>query len=148
MIHPDGTGDRVFHRLAGSSSQESPAASTSRQSPPRFSPDSRSLLWLETLPASASAPVNWNMSRVMVQSLTDPAPKEVTRVADRKNLVASVVWSPDSRSVVLHLQEGSRHASDARFEVYDLNGKLIQTVNPKSVPDAGTRMISYLIDCR
>ena len=31
IIHPDGTGDRVFHRLAGSSSQDAPGASANRK---------------------------------------------------------------------------------------------------------------------
>lgn len=115
---------------------------------PLFSPDSQSLVWIETLPTSTGAAVNFNMSRIMVQSLTGDAPKEVTRVADRTKLVASVVWSPDSRSVVLHVQESSRHASDARFEVFDLKGKLIRSISPKGVPNAGTRMINYLIECR
>ncbi|MGO9466359.1 MAG: hypothetical protein ACLQVF_19635 [Isosphaeraceae bacterium] len=51
--------------------------------------------------------------------------------------------------MVFHIQnESSRRATDARFEVYDLSGKLIRSVNASRVPDANSRLITYLIDCR
>ena len=89
-----------------------------------------------------------NLSHVVVRGLTDETPREVTRAGDAKQLLAGVCWSPDSRSLVLHIQNGSRRATEDRFEVYDLRGKLIRSVSAGDVPDATTRVITYLVDCR
>ncbi len=149
IIHPDGTGDRVFRRAPGSSNRDRLVAPKSSRSPPVFSPDSRSLVWIEAEVASGGRqPADSNPTRIMVQRLTEDTPKEVTRAGGDKKPLACVCWSPDSQSLVLHIQNGSRRASDARFEVYDLSGKLIRTVSASGVPDASTRSISYLIDCR
>jgi Tol biopolymer transport system component len=150
IIHPDGTGDRVFRQGQGSSNRVRNVAPVSSKSTPVFSPDSRSLVWIEDEGASAGRrPAELSPIRIMVQRLTEDRPKEVTRAGGEKKPLASVCWSPDSRSLVLHIQNGSsRHATDARFEVYDLSGKLIRSVSASGVPDASTRMITYLIDCR
>jgi Tol biopolymer transport system component len=150
IIHPDGTGDRVFRRGPGSSNQGRKVAPVPSKSTPVFSPDSQSLVWIEDEGAGAGQqPVDLNPIRIMVQRLTQDSPKEVTRAGGEKKPFASMCWSPDSRSLVLHIQNGSsRRATDARFEVYDLNGKLIRSVSASGVPDANTRTITYLIDCR
>ena len=150
IIHPDGTGDRVFRRGPGSLNQVRKIAPVPSRSPPVFSPDSRSLVWIEDEGASAGRqPADLNPIRIMVQRLTEDSAKEITRAGGEKKRLAAVCWSPDSRSLVLHIQnESSRRATDARFEVYDLNGKLIRSISASGVPDASSRMISYLIDCR
>ena len=150
IIHPDGTGDRVFRRGPGSLNQGRKVAPVPSKSPPAFSPDSRSLVWIEDEgPGRGRQAADLYPTRIMVQRLTEDSPKEVTRAGGEKKPFAAVCWSPDSRSLVLHIQNGSsRRATDARFEVYDLNGKLIRSVSASGVPDASTRMITYLIDCR
>ena len=109
LIHPDGTGERMFHRLSGPSSNDSKGSRAYRKSTPLFSRDSRSLLWIETAPSSSGDHVNSNPSRIMVQNLTDESPKEIMRAGDDQTVLAGAIWSPDSRSLVLQIQErGSR----------------------------------------
>jgi Tol biopolymer transport system component len=150
IIHPDGTGDRVFRRGPGSSDRGRKVAPSPSKSPPEFSPDSQSLVWIEDEgPGAGRQSADSNPIRIMAQGLTQGSPKEVTRAGGEKKPFAAVCWSPDSRSVVLHIQNGSsRRATDARFEVYGLDGKLIRSISASGVPDSSTRMISYLIDCR
>jgi Tol biopolymer transport system component len=150
IIHPDGTGDRVFRRGPGASNRDRNAAPALSKSPPIFSPDSRSLAWIESERSNGPRQsADFKPIHIMVQRLTEDTPKEVTRTGGEKNRFATVCWSPDSRSLVVHIQnESSRRATDARFEVYDLSGKLIRTVNASGVPEASSRLITYLIDCR
>jgi Tol biopolymer transport system component len=149
IIHPDGTGDRVFRRAASFLHPDGRVAPTSSMSPPEFSPNSRLLFCIERESTSGGRqPTDSDPIRIMVQRLTEETPKEVTRAGGEKEQLGGVCWSPDSRSLVLHLQNGSRRATDTRFEVYDLNGKLIRTVSASGVPDARTRLIIDLIDCR
>jgi Tol biopolymer transport system component len=150
IIHPDGTGDRVFRRGTGSSKQGRIVTPTSTKSTPLFSPDSGSLLWIETDAASGNRqPAELNPIRIMVQRLTEDTPKEVMRAGGEGKRLAFVCWSPDSRSLVLHIQDnGSRRATDSHFEVFDLSGRPIRSVSARGVPDASTRLITYMIDCR
>jgi Tol biopolymer transport system component len=152
IIHPDGTGNRVFRPGPGASNKGRSAVPMPTKTPPVFSPDSRLLVWVEFGVPSVGRPhadVILNPPRIMVQRLTDDTPKEVTRAGGDQMRFASVCWSPDSRSLVLHLQNNSsRRATDSQFEVYDLSGKLIRSVNANGVPDANSRRVTYLIDCR
>jgi hypothetical protein len=151
IMHPDGTGDRIFRRGPGSSNRDRNAGRMTAKSTPLFSPDSQSLLWIEVEAASAAGqPANSNATRIMVQRLTENTPREVARSVGADRNLAGACWSPDSRSFVLQIQNAHRsnRASDVRFEVYDLNGKLIHTVEASRVPQASTRRLDTLIDCR
>jgi Tol biopolymer transport system component len=140
VIRPDGTGDRLVYRLAGLPPDD--PRSLRRVSPPRFSPDGRSLLWLEAEQANLSE------YRVVVQRLDGGRPQQVTRGGDPRTNLASTCWSPDSRSLVLQFDQGSRRARDARFEVIDLAGHKIGSFSGAGLPDADRRIITYLIECQ
>jgi Tol biopolymer transport system component len=152
IIHPDGTGNRVFRVGPGPLNKRRNAGPISTKTAPVFSPDSRSLVWAEFGVASSGrqpADVNLIPPRIMVQRLTEDTPKEVTRAGGDQMRFASMCWSPDSRSLVLHLQNNSaRRATDSQFEVYDLSGKLIRSVSANGVPNANSRRITYMVDCR
>ncbi len=141
LMHLDGTGDRIIRRGPGSSNRDRNAGRVTAKSTPLFSPDSQSLLWTEVEAASGDGqPANSNATRIMVQRLTENSPREVTRSVGADRNLAGACWSPDSRSLVLQIQNANRpnRASDVRFEVYDLKGKLIHTLDASRVPQAST----------
>jgi dipeptidyl aminopeptidase/acylaminoacyl peptidase len=146
MIHPDGSGSRLVHHLAGSSPDE--AGATVRTSPPRFAPDGRSLLWIETEWGMLKESRTPMVRRVMIKDADGDAATEVIRVGDAQKQLAGACWSPDGKSLVLHIVEGSGYASDARFEVVDMKGRPIRSLDARRVPDAKTRVIVELIECR
>ncbi|MGO9466369.1 MAG: hypothetical protein ACLQVF_19685 [Isosphaeraceae bacterium] len=140
IMRPDGRGKRLIRHFTGSSLTDPKALLMG--APPRFSPDSRSLLWCEAELGDI------NKSRVMVQALAGETPKEVLRAGDAKTQMSAVCWTPDSRSLVLQISNGPMRANDARFEVVDLAGRKLRTLSAKEVPDADKRVITYMMDCR
>ena len=140
LIRPDGAGDRLVHHLARSTRGD--PRTIFRTGPPRFSPDGRSLLWQE------AEGVGSDESRIIVKDLAGDKPREITRVGDARKRLAAVCWSPDSQSLALHIAEGSRRACDARFEIIDLKGRKIQTLDAGDLPDASKRAIISLMDWR
>jgi hypothetical protein len=125
IMHPDGTAAKVVITDPLEGAAEKPAASTYY---PRFSPDSRSVVYCRYLMSRESGRSRFQ-SEVWTIGLNDAKPRRVIAGHDQTTPL-SAVWSPDSKLLAVSyrdiLRDGNRETTSASVKIVNLAGEIVR----------------------